>query len=91
MYWPRESRCPTHGRVTEKLPWADTWAQVSYRFEYLMLRDCQIIMQKPAARLLRVPESDLLHRSIQAGREGHRTHGLKLIGIDEVSYHKSHK
>jgi len=94
MYWPREIRCASHGRVTERLPWADAGARVSYRFEFLMLRYCQIMSQKAAAQLLRVPAStmsDLLHRSIQRLREGHRIRGLRTIGIDEISYHKGHK
>jgi len=94
MYWPREIRCATHGRVTEQVPWAGTGARVTYRFEYLMLRYCQIMAQNSAAQLLRVPTStlsDLLHRSIQTLREGHRIRGLKAIGIDEVAYHKGHK
>lgn len=94
MYWSREIRCATHGRVTEQLPWAGTGARVTYRFEYLMLRYCQIMPQSSAAQLLRVPTStlsDLLHRSIQTLREGHRIRGLKAIGIDEVAYHKGHQ
>ncbi|QOC23788.1 ISL3 family transposase [Wenzhouxiangella sp. AB-CW3] len=50
--------------------------------------------QKAAAELLRLPAStlsDLLHRSIQRLREGHRIRGLKTIGIDEISYHRGHK
>jgi len=94
MYWPREIRCATHGRVTEQLPWAESCSRVTYRFEYLMLRYGQIMPQKAAAELLRVPAStfsDLLHRSISRLRAGHRTRGLKIIGIDEISYHKGHK
>jgi len=94
MYWPREIHCATHGRVTERLPWADAGARVSYRFEHLMLRYCQIMTQKAAAELLRLPSStlsDLLHATIQRLREGHRIRGLKTIGIDEISYRKGHK
>ncbi|NBD95517.1 MAG: ISL3 family transposase [Gammaproteobacteria bacterium] len=94
MYWPREIRCATHGRVTERLPWADAGARVSYRLEYLMLRYGQIMSQKAAAELLRLPTStlsNLVHRLIERLREGHRIRGLKTIGIDEISYHKGHK
>lgn len=94
MYWPREIHCATHGRVSERLPWADAESRVTYRLEYLMLRYCQIMSQKAAAELLRLPAStlsDLLHRLIRRLREGHRIRGLKTIGIDEVSYHKGHK
>ena len=80
MYWPREIHCTTHGRVTERLPWADAGIRVSYRFEYLMLRYCQIMSQKAAAELLRLPAStlsDLLHRSIARLRAGHRVRGIE--------------
>ena len=94
MYWPREIHCATHGRVSERLPWADAESRITYRLEYLMLRYCQIMSQKAAAKLLRLPAStlsDLLHRLIRRLRGGHRIRGLKTIGIDEVSYHKGHK
>jgi transposase len=94
MYWPREIRCATHGRVGERLPWADADSRVTYRLEYLMLRYCQIMSQKAAAELLRLPAStlsDLLHRLIRRLREGHRIRRLKTIGIDEISYRKGHK
>jgi transposase len=94
MYWPREIRCDTHGRVTERLPWADADSRVTYRLEYLILRYGQIMTQKAAAALLRMPAStlsDLLHRLVSRLREGRRIRGLKMIGIDEISYHKGHK
>jgi len=94
QYRPREIECPTHGRVTEDIPWADAFARVTYRFEHLMLRYCQVMTQKAAAMLLRVSTStlsDLLHRSITRLRAGHRIRGLTTIGLDEISYCKGHK
>lgn len=94
LYAPREILCETHGRVEEWLPWADQYARVSYRYEYLMLRYCQMMTQKSAAELLHVSKSTLsnqLHRCIQRIRSGHRIRDLKSIGIDEISYHKRHK
>lgn len=93
-FTPREIRCATHGRVEEQIPWADAGARVSRRYEYLMLRYCQMMTQKAAAELLRVPPSTLseqLHRSIERGRAGHRIRGLRMLGIDEVSFRKGHK
>ncbi|MCP4943895.1 MAG: hypothetical protein GY924_18210, partial [Planctomycetaceae bacterium] len=94
MYAPREIQCPTHGRVEERLPWADQYARVTYRHEYVMLRYCQMMTQKAAAGLLCLPSStlsDQLHQCIKRIRAGHRIRGLKTIGIDEISYCKGHK
>lgn len=94
LYYPREILCPTHGRGLEAVPWADEYARVTYRYEYVMLRYCQLMTQKAAAQLLRIPPStlsDQLHRSIERIRSGHRIRGLKTIGIDEIAYCKGHK
>ncbi len=94
LYRPREIICPTHGRVQEDIPWAESYAHVTYRYEYAMLTYCQLMTQKAAAKLLHIPKStlsDQLHRTISRIRDGHRIRGLKSIGIDEISYCKGHK
>ena len=93
-YSPREIICPTHGRIQEQIPWADTYSRITYRLEHLMLVYCQIMTQKAAAMLLGLSKSnlsDLLHRSITRIRDGHRIRGLRSIGIDEISYKKGKK
>ena len=75
----------THGRVEERLPWADQYARMTYRYEYVMLRYCQMMTQKAAAGLLRLSVStlsDQLHRCIKRIRAGHRIRGLRTLGID---------
>jgi len=94
LYYPREIDCPMHGRGLEVIPWAREYARTTYRYEYLMLRYCQMMPQKAAAELLRASPStlsDQLHRSIDGIRSGHRIRRLKTIGIDEISYCKGHK
>ncbi|MDY6974350.1 MAG: helix-turn-helix domain-containing protein [Thermodesulfobacteriota bacterium] len=96
FFWfrPREIICPIHSRVQEDIPWANAYAHVTYRFEYSMLVYCQLMTQKAAARLLRIPKStlsDLLHRTITRIREGHNIRRLTAVGIDEISYGKRHK
>jgi transposase len=94
VYAPKEINCPTHGRVQESIPWADEYARVTYRFEFVMLTYSQLMTQKAAAQLLHIPKStlsDILHRTIKRVRDGHRIRGLKSIGVDEVSYKKGHK
>ena len=93
-YFPREIVCPTHGRHEEAIPWAARHARITCRLEYAILRLCQVMTQKSAAALLHLPPStlsDQLHRCVQRQREGHRIRALRVIGIDEVSYHKRHR
>jgi transposase len=94
VYCPKEIICPTHGRVQEDIPWAEAKARITYRLEYLVLVFSQLMPQKAAAQLLRLPHStfsDILHRVISRVRDGHRIRALKTVGIDEVSYLKGHK
>jgi transposase len=94
LYAPKEIECPTHGRIQEKIPWADKHARITYRLEYLVLVYAQMMTQKSAGQLLRIPTStfsDILHRTIIRIRDGHRIRGLTAIGIDEVSYRKGHR
>jgi len=91
---PREIRSLTHGRLTEEIPWAESFSRVTYRFEYLMLRYCKIMTQKAAAELLGIAKStlsDLLHRSISRIRQGHRIRDRTTLDVDEISYRKGHK
>jgi len=93
-YAPREIMCPTHGRIQEKIPWADDHSRITYRFEFAMLVYCQIMTQKAAAQLLHIASStlsDMLHRAITRIRQNHRIRNLKTIGVDEISYAKGHK
>jgi transposase len=94
VYYPKEIICPTHGRIQENIPWADPYARITYRLEFLILTYSQLMTQKAAAKLLHIPKStfsDLLHRTIKTVRDGHRIRALKCIGIDEISYQKRHK
>lgn len=93
-YCPKEILCRLHGRAQENIPWADAYCRVTYRFEYAMLVYCQMMTQKAAATMLKIPKStlsDMLHRTITRIREGHRIRGLKTIGIDEFAYCKGRK
>lgn len=93
-YTPREIICPTHGRCQEIIPWADTFSQVTYRFEALALRYCQSMAQKDAASFLNISPSTLsgiIHRIISRVRDEHKIRALRTIGVDEISYHKGKK
>ncbi len=93
-YRPKEVECPTHGRVQEDIPWASNYARITYRLEYLVLVYAQLMTQKAAAGLLHLAQStfsDILHRTIERVRDGHRIRDLTAIGIDEVTFRKGHK
>ena len=89
-----ETECPTHGRLVEEIPWTDRFVRVTYRFEYAILKYSQIMTQKAAVKLLRLPIStlsDLLHPAITRLRDGHRIRGLTRIGVDQISNAKVDK
>jgi len=93
-YSPKEIACPTHGRLQEEIPWAAPQARVSYRLEWRICALSQIMTQKAAAEVLRMPSStvsDILHRVITRVREGHKIRGLVTLGVDEISYLKGRK
>ena len=80
--------------MQEEIPWAESRSRVTYRFEYAIVRFCREMTQKAAAELLKIPKStisDLLHRIVGRAREHHRIRGLKVLGVDEISYSHGHK
>ena len=92
--YSQEIQCPTHGRVQEEIPWAPAFARISYRLEWRICVLCQIMTQKAAAEILRLPTStlsNLLHRIITRVRHGHKIRGVTTLGVDEISYCKGRK
>ena len=93
-YAPKEIICSVHGHIQEAIPWAEAQARVSYRLEYRLCALCQIMTQKAAAEILRIPAStlsDILHRVITRTRSTHQIRGLLTLGVDEISYLKGRK
>ena len=96
LFWyaPKVINCPTHGRVQEQIPWAPTFSRITYRLEWRICALCQIMTQKAAAGILRMPTStlsNLLHRIITRVRNGHKIRGLITLGADEISFCKGRK
>ncbi len=93
-YAPKEIHCPTHGRVQETIPWALAYSRITYRLEWRICALCQIMTQKAAAELLKMPAStlsDLLHRTITRVRDGHKIRALTTLGVDEIAFLKGRK
>ena len=93
-YSPKEVLCPTHGRIMERIPWADHFSRVTYRLELTILTLTKQMTQKAVSELVKIPTStlsDLIHRIIHRERDGHKIRGLEVIGVDEISYAKGRK
>lgn len=93
-YAPKEIACPTHGRIQEEIPWAAVRARVTCRLEFRVCALSQIMTQKAASEILKMPPStvsDILHRVIHRVRSGHKIRGLITLGVDEISYCKGKK
>jgi transposase len=93
-YCPREIECRTHGRVQEEIPWAPRYSRITYRLEWRICVLCQLMTQKAAAQVLKMPPStvsNLLHRIIERVRDGHAIRGLRTLGADEISFCKGRK
>jgi transposase len=58
-YAPKDIQCPTHGRVQDAIPWAPTYSRITYRLEWRICALCQIMTQKAAAEILKMPPSTL--------------------------------
>ena len=96
LFWyaPKEIDCPTHGRIQEVIPWAPAYSRITYRLEWRLCALCQIMTQKAAAEILKMPPStlsDLLHRIITRVRDGHKIRGVTTLGVDEISFLKGRK
>jgi transposase len=93
-YAPKEVECATHGRIQEEIPWAAELARVTYRVEFRICALSQIMTQKAAAEVLKMPAStvsDILHRVITRTRADHKIRGVVTLGVDEISYLKGRK
>ena len=93
-YTPKEIQCPTHGRVQEAIPWAPAYSRITYRLEWRICALCQLMTQKAAAEILKMPPStlsDLLHRIVTRVRHGHKIRALVTLGVDEISFCKGRK
>ena len=94
VLWYQRKQCPPRARAGGDLPWAPPYARVTYRLEWRLCALCQIMTQKAAAEILRLPTStlsNLLHRVITRVRHGHTIRGLTTLGVDEISYCKGRK
>ena len=90
-------RCPEHGVLVERVPWARHRSRFTRDFEdwvaCLAVRSCMSAVAR-AARVEWHSVGGICRRvydEIEAQRGAGRFDGLRRIGIDETSYKKGHK
>lgn len=96
-YAPSRVRCPEHGVLTERVPWARPRSRFTRDFEdwvaCLAVRCCA----SAVAELARVEWHTVgaicsrVFADLEASRGAGRYDGLRRIGVDETSYKKGHR
>ncbi len=86
--------CPTHGVITEKLPWAAPDSRFTLDFEDLTVWLAREMNKTAVTRLMHVSwvtVGRMVERVVGRNIDRERLEGLYVIGLDDVSYRKGHK
>lgn len=86
--------CPTHGVLTEAVPWADHDSKFTRDFEDLVGWLTREMSQSAVSRLVGIAwptVGNIVQRVALRYLNGRRLDQLFHIGVDEVSYRKGHK
>jgi transposase len=87
-------RCPRHGVLVERVPWAAHESRFTYDFEDLVAWLCREMNKTAVTRLARiawVTVGQIVERVVARKLNAQRLEHLYVIGLDEVSYRKGHK
>jgi transposase len=90
----RRVKCPDCGVRVEAVPWARPGSRFSRDFEDVVAFLAQQMAKAPIARLMRIAWDTvgrILERVIAERLDPGRLDGLRLIGVDEVSYRRRHR
>ncbi|MCP5045347.1 MAG: ISL3 family transposase [bacterium] len=95
-YEIRRVDCPRCGVKVEQVPWADAGSNFTRPFEEHTGYLAQQCAQTTVMRLMRVAwrtVGTIIRRVVDRHQEtvGERLDGLRLIGVDELSYRRHHK
>jgi len=95
-YSIRRVQCPKCGVKVERVPWAEPDSGFTERFEDFVALLAQRTDKTTVANLLRIAWASvgrIIERVVRryGGEPAARVHGLRRIGIDELSYRKGHK
>lgn len=95
-YEMRRVDCPYCGVKVEQVPWADAGSNFTRAFEEHTAYLAQQCSQTTVMRLMRVAwrtVGKIIRRVVNRHQDaaGDRLDGLRLIGVDELSYRRHHK
>jgi transposase len=86
--------CPTHGVITEAVPWAEHGSYFTRDFEEMVTWMARQMPKTAIERLAQIAwrtVGTILSRTVDRLLDGKRFEELVEIGIDEVSYRKGHQ
>jgi transposase len=81
-------RCPVHGSITVRVPWAEPFSRFTTLFERLAIQVLQECSVSGACRVLRISweEADgIKQRAVKRGLARKQTRPLHWVGVDEKS------
>jgi transposase len=90
----RRVKCPDCGVRVEPVPWARSGSRFTREFENVIAFLAQQMAKDPIARLMRVAWDTvgrIVDRVVAERLDPGRLDGLRLIGVDEVSYRRRHR
>ena len=86
--------CPTHGVITEAVPWAEHGSYFTRDFEEMVSWMARQMPKTAIERLAQIAwrtVGHIIRRTVDRKLDGSRFEELVEIGIDEVSYRKGHQ
>jgi transposase len=90
----REARCPRHGRMVERVPWAAPRAQHTKVFDRQVASLAQVADKSATSRMFRISwrtVGRIIERVVGALLPKDRFEGLEAIAVDEVSHKRGHR
>ena len=94
-YFIRRVKCPRCGVRTEEVPWADPGSRFTRAFEQEVAwfaQRCDLSAVAEHFRISWATVRNLVHRVVTEEWDGdRRLDGLRVIGVDEISYRRHHK
>ena len=93
-YRMRRVQCPTHGVITEVVPWAQGKSPITGAMELFLARWARRLSWKEVAECFEVSWQNVFHsvRSVvEYGLKHRKFDNITAIGVDEIQYAKGHQ